>query len=88
MLPLEQVPSSWTSTLQAVGLSGDLQLYTHAHAVIFENDRTTVQLGLYDGDTPVAVKQTKKPKDEVQLAKARREKDVLKGLCRRNIVQF
>ena len=71
-LPLAQIPSSFVPTLKPV--SGDLQIYTHPHAVIFENEKTTVQLGLYDGDTPVAVKQTKWPKDEEQRKKALREK--------------
>ena len=72
VLPLAQIPSSFGPTLKSV--SGDLQIYTHPHAVIFENDKTTVQPGLYDGDTPVAVKRSQWPKDEAQRRKALREK--------------
>ena len=43
-MSLAQIPSSFAPTLMPV--SSDLQIYTHPHAVIFENDKTTVRLGL------------------------------------------
>jgi serine/threonine protein kinase len=47
-----------------------------------------VQLGVYDGDTPVAVKITKRPADEPGLKRALREKDALKELRHDHIVHY
>ena len=69
-------------------ISSDLQLYSHQHAILFNNAKTTVRLGLYDSDTVVAVKRTNKPADERSLIKALREKDTLKALDHPHIVRY
>ena len=86
-MPLQQIPAGWSATLEAVGADATLALYAHADAIIFDNSVTRVQLGLYDGDTVVAVKRTIRPVDEAELAKALREKDTLKALAHPHIVR-
>ena len=85
-LSLAQIPHTWTTTLQRISV--DLQMYSHQHAMLFDNAKTTVRLGLYDGDTVVAVKRTHKPADPSSLAKALREKDTLKALDHPHIVRY
>lgn len=58
-VPLEQIPVAWRDSLQVVDKS--ISLYTHRDAIIFDNSVTTVQMGLFDNDTPVAIKVTKRP---------------------------
>ena len=87
-MPLQQIPAEWSATLDAVEGGGKLAIYTHRDAVIFDNSVTCVQLGLYDGDTVVAVKRTQRPADEAALAKALREKDTLKALRHDHVVSY
>ena len=87
-MPLQQIPAAWSATLSAVEGGGKLAVYAHHEAIIFDNALTRVQLGLYDGDTVVAVKRTHRPADEAALAKALREKDTLKALRHDHVVSY
>ena len=79
-----QVPPEWTD-LERVG--DHIEIYTHEHAVVCQNDKTTVLLGLYDRNIPVAVKRTIKPRGALDLKRALCEKNVLMRLSHNHIVQ-
>lgn len=85
---LGQVPDDWL--LKPV--SADLQIYTHSHAHLFDNPKTTVQLGRWQvgavgDDILVAVKRTKRPVDGREEQRALREKKALHTLQHPNIVK-
>ena len=85
---LGQVPDDWL--LKPV--SADLQIYTDSHANLFDNAKTTVQLGRWQvgavgDDVLVAVKRTKRPIDGREEQRALREKKALQTLQHPNIVK-
>ncbi len=63
-------------------------LYEHAQLRLYHTTRTVIRLGLYDGDTVVAVKRTPLHPDEDEREKDLREKELFKELQHPNIARY